>query len=257
MGRIGAFRLIAVWIVLAEAAGPRLWAQGRGGSPPDPAAVERGSGLYASNCSFCHGSRGGGSQQAPNIARNQLFNQDHLSETLATIREGRTSKGMPSFAGLPEQSITDIVAFLRSRVAAGRNALPETALLVGDGKAGQAYFNGEGGCKNCHSASGDLAKIGAKYSPLALTVAFLTPTTNKPTQVKVTLPTGQVVSGTLRYADGFAVSLSDSAGEYYSWDRDKVKAVEIADPLAAHRALLAKYTDTDIHNLLSYLVTLK
>jgi cytochrome c oxidase cbb3-type subunit 3 len=257
MRRIATSWLPVAWVVLTAVSAGQLWAQGRGGPPPDPAAVERGTGLYAANCSFCHGSRAGGSQQAPNLARNQLYNQDHLAETVATIREGRTTKGMPSFAALSEQNITDIVAYLRSRVASARNMLPETALLVGDAKSGQAYFNGEGRCSTCHSATGDLAHVGAKYSPLPLTVAFLTPTTTKATQVKVTLPSGQVVSGTLRYVDGFAVSLSDSSGEYYSWYRDNVKAVDVLDPLGEHRALLAKYTDTDIHNLLAYLVTLK
>jgi cytochrome c oxidase cbb3-type subunit 3 len=33
--------------------------------------------------------------------------------------------------------------------------------------------------------------------------------------------------------------------------------VELHDPLAAHRELLHKYTDADIHNILAYLETLK
>jgi cytochrome c553 len=33
--------------------------------------------------------------------------------------------------------------------------------------------------------------------------------------------------------------------------------VEIEDRLTAHRALLDKYSDADIHNLTAYLVTLK
>jgi cytochrome c oxidase cbb3-type subunit 3 len=31
----------------------------------------------------------------------------------------------------------------------------------------------------------------------------------------------------------------------------------VKDPLRAHRELLGKYTDADMHNLLAYLVTLK
>jgi hypothetical protein len=33
--------------------------------------------------------------------------------------------------------------------------------------------------------------------------------------------------------------------------------VDIADPLAAHRLLLEKYSDADIHNVTSFLATLK
>jgi hypothetical protein len=34
-------------------------------------------------------------------------------------------------------------------------------------------------------------------------------------------------------------------------------AVTVRDPLAAHQALLDRYTDADMHNLTTYLATLK
>lgn len=257
MNRTAVTRTPGTWIAIAWLSSVYLCAQVREGAP-DPAAVERGSGLYSSNCSFCHGSQGRGSAQAPALARGQLFSQDPTGEAIAaTIRAGRPAKGMPAFSGLPQQNISDIIAYLRSRLLEARGTLPETALLVGDAKAGQAYFNGAGQCRTCHSPTGDLAGVGAKYSPLALTIAFLTPTTAKPIQVKVTLPAGPAVSGSLRYLDGFVVSLDDTSGQYRSFYRENVKSVDVTDPLAAHRSQLARYTDTDIHNLLAYLVTLK
>ena len=33
--------------------------------------------------------------------------------------------------------------------------------------------------------------------------------------------------------------------------------LEVKDPLAAHRSLLTKYTDSDMHNMLAYLETLQ
>ena len=245
------------WIVLAVLVAAQLHAQGRGGRTPDSASVERGTGLYSANCSFCHGTGGRGSAQAPSLARNQLLSPDRAAETLATIREGRPSRGMPAFSGLSEQNLSDILAYLRTQARQARGMLPETALLAGNAEAGKAYFNGDGRCGACHSATGDLAHIGSKYTPLPLTVAFLTPTPTKPVEVKVTLPSGQTISGTLRYLDGFAVSLTDSSGEYHSWYRENVKAVDVSDPLAAHRAQLARYSDKDIHDLVAYLVTLK
>jgi hypothetical protein len=71
------------------------------------------------------------------------------------------------------------------------------------------------------------------------------------------LPSGQTVSGKLRDVDEFVVSLDDSSGEYRSWPREELKSVDVMDPLAPHRAMLIKYTDPDIRNLLAYLVTLK
>ena len=87
-------------------------------------------------------------------------------------------------------------------------------------------------------------------------MAFLTPVP-KPLQAKVTLPSGEAVSGTVEYMDEFTVSLTGTAGERRTWSRDLVESVKVIDPLAVHQEMLAKYTDTDIHNLLAYLVTLK
>jgi hypothetical protein len=76
--------------------------------------------------------------------------------------------------------------------------------------------------------------------------------------VKVTLPSGEAVSGTLDRVDDFSVSLRDTAGKYRSFTREgNVPKVEITDPLRAHTELLHKYTDADIHNVTAYLVTLK
>ena len=66
------------------------------------------------------------------------------------------------------------------------------------------------------------------------------------------------MSGTVDHIDDFNVSLRDSAGEYRSFSRNgDVPKIELTDPLKAHRDLLPKYTDADIHNVTAYLVTLK
>ena len=40
-------------------------------------------------------------------------------------------------------------------------------------------------------------------------------------------------------------------------DRAANVKVEVNDPLAAHHELLDRYTDADIHNIVTYLETLK
>lgn len=224
----------------------------------DAAAADRGKGIYSSSCSFCHGSQATGSEQAPNLLRSQLVSQDHDGATLGPfLKQGRPTLGMPAFASLTPEQVKDISAFLHSRIQEVRGKrLPETSLLVGDPKAGEAYFNGAGKCSTCHSASGDLAHIGAKEQPLALTTSFLTPAA-KPVKVTVVLPSGKSYAGKLEYLDEFTVSLSDDAGVFHTWPRDRTKSVDVVDPLAAHKAMLPVYTDKDIHDLLAYLVTLK
>jgi hypothetical protein len=72
----------------------------------------------------------------------------------------------------------------------------------------------------------------------------------------VILPSGERVTGRIKQIDDFDVSIVDAAGAYHSWPRDRV-TVEIPDSLKGHRELLARYADTDVHNVTAYLATLK
>jgi hypothetical protein len=136
-------------------------------------------------------------------------------------------------------------------------------LMTGNSKAGEQYFNGEGGCSKCHSATGDLAGIGKRYSPAVLQQRFLFPNSGlrgssaAKMQVTVTLPSGKSAKGTLVRVDDFNVSLRESSGEYQTFERGAGVKVDLIDPFAGHIALLDRYTDLDIHNLLAYLVTLQ
>src|SRR5262249_42038752 len=119
---------------------------------------------------------------------------------------------------------------------------------------------GAGGCKACHSVTGDLAHIGTKYAADALQTRFIWPGGRggggRAQKVTVTLPTGEKVAGTLKRIDDIDVSLYDASGSYRSWPRDPAK-VELEDRLEGHRQLLPKSPDADMHNLTAYLVTLK
>src|SRR5579862_7223637 len=67
-------------------------------SAPDAAAAERGQQTFSSSCSFCHGARGTGTEQAPNLMRSPLVIQDQNGEVLGPfLKQGRPALGMPSF----------------------------------------------------------------------------------------------------------------------------------------------------------------
>jgi cytochrome c oxidase cbb3-type subunit 3 len=176
------------------------------------------------------------------------------------IRHGRADKGMPAMP-LSDAQVSDIAAFLHSRatLALRSNGLPREypaeKLLTGNVDAGKSFFNGAGGCNQCHSPTGDLDKVASKYAPLELEAHMLYPGGQHTTAV-VTLPSGEEIKGPLVHADDFMVSLRDASGWYRSFSRDGVK-VELQDPLAAHREMLGKLTQADVHNLFAYLETLK
>jgi cytochrome c oxidase cbb3-type subunit 3 len=235
-------------------------------APADPAVVARGHQIFSANCSFCHGSDARGGEGGPNLIRSQLVLDDNNGELIATVvQSGRPDKGMPKF-DLTTQEIASIATFIHSMPVGGRAATTGTVdPLVGDAKAGEAYFNGAGKCATCHSVSGDLAGIGARYTDVrALQGAMLSGERRGEAQevprktVTVTLRSGQTVEGRLYQIDDFIVSLVDANGNYYSYTRhgDSPKVV-IKDPLQPHLDMLRTWSDDNIHNLTAYLVTLK
>ncbi|HLK64158.1 MAG TPA: c-type cytochrome [Bryobacteraceae bacterium] len=234
------------------------------GPAPDEAAAAKGAPLYKQNCATCHGETARGAQ-APSLVRSVLVLHDEKAEEIGpVIKNGRPQGGMPAFANLSQDDVYNISQFIHLQVelAANRGTYGTTYgslrnQVTGDPKKGEEFFNGAGGCKNCHSVTGDLAKIGAKFGQSsAMQSRFLWPTTPGPLKATVTPPSGPAVTGTVRVLNDFDVAITDSAGEYHYWPRGQVQ-VQVEDKLAGHRALLPKYTDADIHNLTAYLVTLK
>lgn len=235
--------------------------------------LDSGKKIYTANCAFCHGGNAKGGESGPDLLRSVVVLHDENGEGLsAFIHVGRPDKGMPAFK-LPEDQIKDIAAFLHDavRAAAQRGGYQILNIVVGDPKAGEAYFNGAGKCSTCHSVNKDLAHIGAKYDPVTLQQKIVmprefsfgprasAPSAGTAVTVKVTLPDGHVEEGRLRHIDDFSVTLADAHDDQKTFTRESsdVPKVELHDPLKAHTELLSQYTDSDIHNLTAYLLTLK
>lgn len=228
----------------------------------DAAQVERGRTQFKSNCGFCHGEDATGNR-GPDLIRSVALSHDVAGDVLTPlIRNGRPDKGMPGSTTLTAAQISDIGVFLHSQAAAALESssvpadYPLAKLLTGNADAGKAFFNGAGGCSRCHSITGDLAGVARKYSPLELQQRMLYPSKGPKPRATVRLKSGEVLEGALVHADEFEVAITDKDGWYRSWARDRV-TVEIHDPLAAHRELMPKYTDADIHNLFAFLASQK
>jgi mono/diheme cytochrome c family protein len=230
------------------------------GPAPDAPAAARGEKLYNSNCGFCHGDKARGAE-GPNLVRSATVLHDNKGELIGpAVIKGFPDKGMPAFSNFSEGQLYDLAQYLHLQVelVANRGLYQRLNIVTGDAKAGEAYFNGAGGCSTCHSPTGDLAHIATRYAPDLLQNRFIWPAGRGAPNQKVTvkLPSGESIAGTVKRIDDFEIAIADPAGRYRSWPRDAVK-IEIEDRLAAHRRLLEKYTDADMHNLTAYLVTLK
>ena len=261
--------------------------RGRGGGAPPAAGRGRGRGfdaeaiarakpVYEPQCGFCHGLDARGRAGGPDLARSLVVLADTGGKELAGfLRAGRPERGMPAFPNLTDQQISDIAEFLHERLEAARSraATDTMASLVGDAKAGATYFNGPGRCTTCHSISGDLAGIGAKYDPPTLQGRLVNPrpggggfgrgqpaviSPRATRTVTVTLANGQAVSGTLDFISEFAVTLIEKSGARRTFKRDgDVPKVVVSDPLQAHFDMLRTFRDKDMQDLTAYLWTLK
>jgi len=242
-----------------------LRSQAQGPPPPTPeqrAAIERGRAQFQPACGFCHGPDATGAR-GPDLVRSALVAHDVKGDLIGeVVRNGRPDKGMPAMP-LSADQISDIAAFLHARAkesiesASVPSDYPFEKLLTGNAEKGKVYFEGAGGCVRCHSATGDLAGIARKYNSIELQAHMLYPD-KKPVLATVTLPSGEKLSGTLAHVDDFiiAIRIGDKDGWYRSFPRKQVK-VELRDPLEAHRELLPKISQAQMHDLFAYLYTLK
>jgi hypothetical protein len=141
-------------------------------------------------------------------------------------------------------------------------------VLTGDAKAGEAFFNGEGGCGACHhSASRSLVGIRSRAgSTVNVQQRMLFPMSGggrgrgpnpNPTTVALSSPSGPPISGVLVAQDSFYVTVQDAAGQIHVVKRTPGMRMETTNPFQAHIDLLDRLTDKNIHDLVAYLETLK
>jgi cytochrome c oxidase cbb3-type subunit III len=283
------FTLIAAVHSSAQApAQPPQGGGGRGGGgratfpaqqrpPGDPALIARGIGLYGVHCRACHGADlRGGDQGGPNLLRSDIVLNDEAGELLMpVVLNGRQGAGssMPPI-GVVADDARAIAEYIHSVAATMRgqgNPPPGPAavlnVLVGDARAGETYFTAK--CGGCHSPADDLRGIGSRLpDPAALQNYWISGGgglgrggrggRGRPVAVTVTSPPGSKIEGTLVRLDDFYVVVELPDGTQRTVRRNGERpVVDVRDPLEPHRKLLSTYTDTEIHNVTAYLVTLK
>jgi cytochrome c oxidase cbb3-type subunit 3 len=243
-----------------------------------PEVLERGRAQYAGLCSACHGADArGGQLGGPNLLRSQLVLDDKDAELIIpVVQNGRP--GPPPMPPLPVavDDIKAIAAYIHSLQALGTNqggpppgAEAQLNLLVGDAKAGEAFFARN--CASCHSPTGDLQGIATRVpKTMALQNLWVSGgratergsggrrAAPKPMTATVTLASGEKVSGPLVKLDDFLVVIALEDGTTRSIRRaGNTPRIEVQDPLAQHKALLAQLSNANMHDVTAYLSTLK
>jgi cytochrome c oxidase cbb3-type subunit 3 len=281
--RAGTFVVVsaAVLVTLAVANAQEPVRQISRSPAVDAAAHDRGRALWASHCIECHGSQARGSETGPNIIRTKTVNFDRTSFTPGSVLGPFLKAGHPTQSGKASASFTDeeivgLAHFLRQRVndtMRGSPLFTVSDILVGDAKAGEAYFNEAGGCATCHNATTrSLVGIRTRIpSTVDLQQRMLfpfnagrggrgapAPAAPNPNAVTVTVTpsSGLAMSGVLVERSDFYVTFRQADGTIRVVPTTGAKVVT-TNPLQAHIDLLDRISDTQIHDLVAYLEKLK
>lgn len=246
----------------------------------DQAAHDRGRALWAMHCVTCHGTQARGSETGPNIIRTRTVNFDRSAQQAGSVlgpflKAGHPTQSSKASASFTDDEVVALANFLRQRVNDTMRGSPLFTvgdIVVGDAKAGEAYFNGAGGCAACHTATTrSLAGIASRFTPVDLQQRMLFPggggrggggrggAAPNPNAVTVTIApgSGPAISGVLVEESDFYVTLRQSDGTIRVVRRAPGMKVTKTIPLQAHIDLLDRITDTHIHNLVAYLETMK
>ncbi|HVW11363.1 MAG TPA: c-type cytochrome [Bryobacteraceae bacterium] len=236
--------------------------------------LARGKSLYDAQCASCHASdmRGVLAKNGPNLLQStETFSDKHGELVAASL-----AKHSPAI-NLPEDDTYAISEYIHSIQATmggqgsppGRNPVGLTYnVLIGDPKTGEATFQKL--CSSCHSVSGDLKGIGAKYDdPKTLQNTWVSGGGGGGRgrgggaggQAAVTLANGQKLEGRLARKDDFLVVLILADGTRKSIPIENgVPQVEVKDAQEAHKKMMLVMDDPDnknMHDITAYLATIK
>ena len=226
------------------------------GAIPDKAAAARGAPRFVENCAFCHGQAARGATGPSLITSDLVLADDHGERLAPFLKKGRPEKGMPAFATMSDQQLTEIAEFLHVQVedVANRGAYQVLNILVGNAASGKAYV--EGHCMSCHTAE-TFAHIASRFrSPDELQRNWIWPVRARNITANVKTQDG-MISGRVTQMSDFRITLVDASGETRTLDSGPGVEAQINDPLAAHQKMVMTLGNDDMHNVTAYLETLK
>jgi mono/diheme cytochrome c family protein len=243
-----------------------------------PDVLLRGKGVYEANCASCHATDLRGGPDGANLLRSAAALNDQHGDLVGAA----VAKHSPAMT-LSDADIVAIAEYLHSIHATmgsqgsppGRNPTGvDLNVLVGDAAAGEKNFGTL--CSQCHSVTGDLKGIGAKFPDArALQNAWVAGASGRfggggrggggggGNAATVTMADGSKLEGALVRKTDWLVILKLADGTRKSIARDPntgLPKVDVQDPAEAHKKMVLVLDDPDnkkMHDVTAYLFAIK
>jgi len=221
--------------------------------------ITEGQRLFNGFCAWCHGPEGDWVPQI-DLGRGKVKGDSSNEGLIATIRRGVPGTAMPEHPDFTDPEIRAIVAYLRSIGADRESEIP------GDVDEGRKFFEGKGGCLNCHRVMGkgsrvgpDLTDMGVLRRYVEIERSILEPDAEvlpEYRSVRVVTGTGEVISGRILNRDTFSLQMIDTRERLRSLRLAELRQVEIGEksPMPSWKE---KLSPQELANLVSYIVSLR
>jgi putative heme-binding domain-containing protein len=225
------------------------------------AEILRGSQVYGTRCSVCHGANGA-AVVAVDLARNRFKNVANDEDLRRVVLSGIPNLGMPALA-LEEPDLRAVIAFIRSGLGASSTG---AGIRIGDADRGRVVFEGKGNCQSCHRVgeqgsrvAPDLTTVGSTRTPAGIQLSLVDPTSamlpmNRP--VRAVTNDGRIISGRRLNEDTYTVLLIDEKEQLVALEKSALREYQIL-PKSTMPSYKEKLTAEEIADVVGYLVSLK
>jgi cytochrome c oxidase cbb3-type subunit 3 len=210
-------------------------------------------------CASCHGLDGRGGERGPDlISRPEVVGKND-AELRRIVSEGKTSAGMPAFAGFGPERISALVRYLRSLQGVGAQAKSP-----GNPARGKALFFGKAACATCHMVSGqggffgqDLTRYAGKREVAEILAAMTNPGKDLDPRrglITVELADSTRVTGLVRNEDNFSLQLQTQDGRFHLLNKSGIRSqkYEGKSPMPADYG--KTLTRAELDDLASFLI---
>ena len=220
--------------------------------------VRMGERLFRAQCTTCHGldATGGEEGNGPDLTLGRFQHANTDIGLYRVIRDGVERTSMIGVGDQPEQSIWQLVTYLRSL-----NAAAELDDLPGSPSGGQQLFAAQD-CVRCHMISGkggrlgpDLSTIGERRDPEELKTDLIDPSAEVSPRwwtIRVTRSDGSIVEGLRMSEDTFSLRIMDADENLRSFSKVRVRSHDRikASTMPSHAQSL---TAQEVDDLVAYL----